>query len=199
MRLAQQLDAHVAALSTTIAASVGTIEGMIDGLCSCFSLGGKLMLCGNGGSAADAQHIAGEFVNRLLFDRRPLPALALTTDTSVLTCIANDARYDDVFSRQVEALAKPGDILAGLSTSGGSTNVRAALSVARDMGLCTFGFTGSEGGALLSPLCDFMVPVAATYCAGIQEVHEFIWHFIATAVEERLFGRPEHPGTGEHE
>ena len=152
------------------------------------SSGHKILFFGNGGSAADAQHIAGEFVNRLGFDRPALAAIALSTDSSVLTCVANDACYEQVFSRQVEALAKAGDVLVGLSTSGRSKNVAMALACARRSGVVTVGFTGRTGGRLLSPICDHVVAVAADDCVLIQEAHEFLWHRIVAAVEARLFG-----------
>src|SRR5664280_2094515 len=141
-----ELAAHVVAVEGTVAASSGFISEIVERLFSCFEQGGKLLICGNGGSAADSQHLAAEFMNRVRLDRRPLPAIALTTDTSVLTCIANDATYDDVFARQVEALGRPGDVLFALSTSGGSANVLAALRAARQRGLVTVSYTG-EGGA----------------------------------------------------
>jgi D-sedoheptulose 7-phosphate isomerase len=157
-------------------------------LSSCFDHGGKLLICGNGGSAADAQHFAAEFVNRMRFERRPLPAIALTTDTSVLTSIANDARYEDVFTRQVEAIGCAGDVLFALSTSGASANVLAALRAGRQRGMLTVGFTGQSGAESMAPDCDLLVAVPSRDCARIQECHEFIYHAIAGEVEEQLFG-----------
>ena len=188
MRLDEELAAHVSMLTQTVAGSAAIVDSIVDCLCHCFDAGGKLLLIGNGGSAADAQHVAGEFVNRLTMDRRPLPAVALSTDSSVITCIANDVCYDDVFSRQVEALARPGDVLAGLSTSGRSRNVVGALGVAHGGGVLTLGFTGRTGAAFLAPVCDYVVAVSAEDCALIQEAHEFLWHRMVAAVEERLFG-----------
>lgn len=188
MRLDDELAAHVAALTQTVAGSGEVIDAVIDRLCDCFAAGGKLLLAGNGGSAADAQHIAGEFVNRLAFDRPALAAIALSTDSSVLTCVANDACYERVFARQVEALARPGDVLVGLTTSGRSGNVVEALTCARRTGVLAVGFTGRAGGRLLASVCDHVVAVAADECVLIQEVHEFLWHRIVAAVEARLFG-----------
>jgi D-sedoheptulose 7-phosphate isomerase len=188
VELEQALATHVDAMAATVAQSALTVAAMVDGLCGCFANGGKLLLCGNGGSAADSQHIAGEFVNKLTMVRRPLPALALSTDTSVLTCIANDACYDDVFARQVEALGKRGDILVVLSTSGRSANVVKALTAARAAGLATWAFTGESGVPLLEPFCDLLLAVVSSDCAIIQEGHEFLWHFIAGSVERSLFG-----------
>jgi D-sedoheptulose 7-phosphate isomerase len=188
-KLGQALAIHADAMAATVAQCAPTVAAMVEGLCSCFNGDGKLLLCGNGGSAADSQHIAGEFVNKLTMIRRPLPALALSTDTSVLTCIANDACYDDVFARQVEALGRRGDILVALSTSGRSANIVKALTAARSAGLVTWGFTGESGAPLLQPHCDLLLAVASTDCATIQEGHEFLWHFIAGSVERSLFGR----------
>ena len=165
LELGQALATHADAMAATVAQSALTVAAMVDGLCRCFTGGGKLLLCGNGGSAADSQHIAGEFVNKLTMVRRPLPALALSTDTSVLTCIANDACYDDVFARQVEALGQRGDILVVLSTSGRSANVVNALMAARTAGLATWGFTGRSGATFLQAHCDLLLAVASTECA----------------------------------
>jgi D-sedoheptulose 7-phosphate isomerase len=193
MRLDDDLAEHMSMLVKTIADCGSVIHEMVDRLAECFLSGGKLLVCGNGGSAADAQHIAGEFVNKLTMERRPLAALALSTDSSVLTSIANDASYEEVYSRQVEALGRPADILVGLTTSGRSPNVIAALVVAREQGLLTFGFTGSTGGRHIGPLCDLLIAAASDDCARIQEAHEFLWHFLAGSVEERLFGRLRQP------
>jgi D-sedoheptulose 7-phosphate isomerase len=188
MALKEELAAHVAALDGLVAESAETIHQAVTALCRCFEQEGKLLICGNGGSAADAQHIAAEFVNRLRLDRRPLPAIALTTDTSVLTCIANDASYDDVFARQVDALGGAGDVLLAISTSGGSPNVLAALRTARQRGLVTVGLTGQAGVERMAGDCDLLIAVPSSDCARIQEGHEFACHFIAGMVEQRLFG-----------
>jgi D-sedoheptulose 7-phosphate isomerase len=188
MRVDDELAAHAAALRDSVTQTGPTIEELVSCLCSCFQRGNKLLLCGNGGSAADAQHIAAEFVNRLCFDRPALPALSLATDTSILTCIANDASYDQVFARQVNALGKSGDVLVGISTSGRSPNVLAALAAAREGGLSTVGFTGRGGGAAMAGLCDYLVAVSSADCARIQECHSFLWHYIAGAVERQMFG-----------
>src|SRR5438105_750996 len=121
-----------------------------------FGNGGKLLLAGNGGSAADAQHIAAEFLSRFKFDRAPLPAIALTTDTSVLTAVGNDYRFDQVFERQVKGLGRPGDVFLGISTSGQSSNVLAALGAARELGLTTVGFTGSAKNPMYGS-CDLLL------------------------------------------
>lgn len=148
--------------------------------------GGKLLLCGNGGSAADAQHWAGELVSRFAYDRPGLPAIALTTDTSILTAIGNDYGYERVFARQVEALGRPGDVLFALSTSGRSPNVLAALAAARARGLRTVGFTGAGGGEM-APLCDVLLRVPHEATPRIQEGHEAMGHAICALVEATLF------------
>jgi D-sedoheptulose 7-phosphate isomerase len=186
MGLDEELAAHVSAVTHTVAESASVIVAIVTRLKVCFELSGKLLICGNGGSAADAQHLAAEFMNRMRLDRRPWPAVALTTDTSVLTSIANDADYDDVFARQVEALGSPGDVLFALSTSGGSANVLAALRAGRQRGMVTVGFTGEMGAERMAPNCDHLLVVASRDTARIQECHEFAYHFIASAVEAQL-------------
>ena len=144
--------------------------------------GGKIMFCGNGGSAADAQHLAAELSGRFETERRGLPALALTTDTSVLTAIGNDLGFENIFRRQVEALANPGDLLVGISTSGSSPNVLAAFEQARKMGCKTIGLSGRDGGAF-SGKCDLNIVVPSPSTARIQEMHILIGHIICKAVD----------------
>jgi D-sedoheptulose 7-phosphate isomerase len=157
-------------------------------IADCFASGGKLLLCGNGGSAADCQHIAAEFTSILTqtFNRRALPAIALTTDTSFLTARGNDYGFDSVFSRQVEALGKPGDVLVGISTSGNATNVLAAFQTARKIGLKTVGLTGSNGGKLVGA-ADLCLRVPAEKTAHIQECHITMGHVIVAITEKYLF------------
>ncbi|KKM22062.1 hypothetical protein LCGC14_1629150 [marine sediment metagenome] len=147
----------------------------------------KVILFGNGGSAADAQHIAGELVNRLHLEREALPAIALTTDSSVLTSIANDYDYSRIFARQVEALAKEGDVVIGISTSGGSSNVIEAVKTAKEKGAKTVGFTGKKGGKL-AELVDFVISVPSDETPRVQESHITILHIICYLVERELFG-----------
>lgn len=147
--------------------------------------GGKLLFCGNGGSAADCQHLAAELTGRYLKDRPPLPAVALTVDTSALTAIANDYSYDEVFARQVRALGRPGDLLVGISTSGNSRNVVAALRAARDGGLRTVGLTGARGGAM-AELCDLCLCVPSTDTPRIQEMHIAAGHMMCELIENAL-------------
>lgn len=151
-----------------------------------FKANGKLMLCGNGGSAADAQHIAAEFINRFEIERPPLPALALTTDTSNLTSIGNDYSFDQIFSKQVRALGRKGDVLLGLSTSGNSANVIKAVETARTMGIKTVVLTGKDGGKLAGA-ADLNINVGAARTARIQEVHTTICHILCELVDHMLF------------
>ncbi len=148
----------------------------------------KLMIFGNGGSAADAQHIAAEFVNRFMIERPPLPALALTTDTSILTSVSNDYTFDDVFSKQVKALGVEGDVAWGMSTSGTSSNVLEALAVARDRGLRTIGMAG-PGGARMAEVAQLLLTVDAGTTPRIQECHITMAHIICELVDYQLFQR----------
>ncbi|MFO7876353.1 MAG: D-sedoheptulose 7-phosphate isomerase [Desulfovermiculus sp.] len=148
--------------------------------------GGKIILCGNGGSAADAQHLAAEFVSRFEMERPPLPALALTTDSSVLTAIGNDYGFELAYSKQVKALGREGDIWVGISTSGTSQNIVNALYVARELGLKTVGLLGNEGGEMRG-LCDYALCVPGKRTAHIQEVHITIGHLLCRLVDYFLF------------
>ncbi len=148
--------------------------------------GHKILLCGNGGSAGDAQHLAGEFVNRFLMERPPLAAVALSTDSSVLTAIGNDFGFDQVFAKQVRALGQPGDVLVGISTSGNSPNVVAALECAREQGLVTIGLTGGRGGTM-NGLCDILFAVPHELTPLIQEVHIAAGHVWCALVDHYLF------------
>jgi D-sedoheptulose 7-phosphate isomerase len=155
-----------------------------------FRRGGKLLIFGNGGSAADAQHIAAEFVNRFLINRAPLPAIALTTDTSIITAVSNDFSYDLIFVKQVQALGKTGDMALGISTSGTSTNVVEALATAKEMGLTT---AALSGGLSIPPQgvaqhCDLLLNVPSKSTPRIQEAHLWIEHLLCELVETMLFG-----------
>jgi D-sedoheptulose 7-phosphate isomerase len=156
-----------------------------------FNSGGKLLIFGNGGSAADAQHMAAEFVNRFLINRRPLPALALTTDTSVLTSIGNDFSYDLIFVKQIQALGKPEDLALGISTSGTSANVVKALATAREMGLQTAALTGGSRppAGEISSHCDLILNVPSDSTPHIQESHLWVEHLLCEMVETSLFGK----------
>lgn len=158
--------------------------------------GGKLLVAGNGGSAADAQHLVAEFVSRLMQNRAAMPALALTTDTSILTAIGNDFSYDNVFERQVEALGKSGDVFLGISTSGNAKNLVKALEMARGKGLTTVGFLGNNGGTM-APLCDHAVIVPSNVTMHIQECHLALEHIFCMLVERFYFG-PEFDNTPQY-
>jgi D-sedoheptulose 7-phosphate isomerase len=155
-------------------------------LAECLESGGKLLFFGNGGSAADAQHLAAEFVGRFVKERRALPAIAFTTDTSILTAVGNDYGFDQVFSRQVQALGQPNDVAIGISTSGNSPNVLLAFREASKMGLKTIGLAGKDGGQLARSV-DLPIVVPASNTARIQECHIAIGHLFCELVEERMF------------
>lgn len=150
--------------------------------------GGRILFAGNGGSAADAQHWAGELVSRFYYDRPGLAAIALTTDTSILTAIGNDYGYDYVFARQVEALGQAGDVLVAISTSGNSPNIVRAANAALDRGMHVIGFTGQGGGAL-APLCDPCFRIPSDETPRIQEGHEFVGHLLCALVEAQMHPR----------
>ena len=163
------------------------IHEIADAIAAAFRGGHKLLIAGNGGSAADAQHIAGEFLSRLNFDRNPLPAIALTTDSSVLTAIGNDYGFDRTFERQVRGLGQPGDVFIAISTSGRSANVIAALKAAREIGLTTIGFTGTAGASAMQPLCQYCLAAPAAETPLIQQIHIVAAHAICGLVERDLF------------
>lgn len=152
-----------------------------------FKNGKKILLAGNGGSAADAQHIAGEFVSRFNFDRPGLPAIALTTDTSILTAIGNDYGYQNLFSRQIQAIANSGDIFIAYSTSGNSLNIINALKEAKKMGVICIGLTGGRGGQM-DGLCDILLAMPSMLTPKIQEAHLVVGHIICGIAEEQIFG-----------
>jgi D-sedoheptulose 7-phosphate isomerase len=156
-------------------------------IADCFRAGGKLLIFGNGGSSCDAQHIAGEFINRFLHDdRRALPALALSTDGGVLTCIANDTGFDNIFARQVEAFGTRGDLCLAITTSGNSPNIIAAIEQARQKEMKVIGLLGRDGGRV-APLCDLALVVPSKDTQRIQETHNLIGHILCELVELKLF------------
>lgn len=160
----------------------------------CLQQGGKILFAGNGGSAADAQHLAAELVSKLCFDRPGLPGLAITTDSSALTAIGNDYGYERLFARQVEALGNPGDMLWCFSTSGRSANILAALQTAQQKELATVGLSGASGGDM-PPLCDYMIHIPSYETPKIQEGHIATGHIICAAIEERLFADSYRPAS----
>jgi D-sedoheptulose 7-phosphate isomerase len=151
-----------------------------------FEGGSKLLLFGNGGSAADAQHIAAEFVNRYIIERPPLPAIALTTDTSILTSVSNDSSFNEIFSKQIKALGKEGDVAVGISTSGNSQNMVKAFEVAKEMGIKTVALTGNDGGTM-AKIADVSLIVPSGSTPRIQETHILIGHILCEMVEHQLF------------
>ena len=169
--------------------NVEVLRQVVKIVVAAFKAGNKVLLFGNGGSAADAQHIAAEFINRFLIERPPLPAIALTTDTSILTSISNDYGYADSFSKQIKALGKEGDVAIGISTSGSAANVLKAVKVAREMGLKTVGLTGMDGGEL-AKIVDLAIIVNSQVIPRIQEVHITIGHVLCEMVDRMLFQQP---------
>jgi len=167
---------------------ISGIQNAANAIISAFRNGRKLLLAGNGGSAADAQHLAAEFVNRFGFDRPGLPAIALTTDTSIITAVGNDSNFDRIFARQIEALGNSGDVFFGISTSGTSHNLVEALNVCRKLKIVTAGLTGIYGGQM-KDLCEICIKVPSGETPRIQEAHILIGHIICSLVEEELFGR----------
>lgn len=150
--------------------------------------GNKTLLAGNGGSAADAQHIAGEFVSKFYFDRPGIASIALSTDTSILTAIGNDYGYENLFARQVQAQGVKGDVFIGISTSGNSKNILKALDLCKQQGIVSIGLSGASGGAM-NELCDYCIKVPSTCTPRIQEAHILIGHIICAIIEEELFGK----------
>jgi len=169
---------------------VNTIREVADECIAAYRRGNRVLLAGNGGSAADAQHIAAEFVSRYAFDRPGLASIAFTTDTSMLTAISNDYGYEQVFRRQLEANGRQGDVFFGISTSGNSPNVLNALRRAREIGIVTVGLTG-QGGMKMQSLCDYCLQVPSMKTPRIQESHIMIGHIICGIVEDTLFGEQE--------
>lgn len=186
--VAAYLEQSAAAMSSFAgdAAAHAVLADMATRTIAAFRAGGKLLLAGNGGSAGDAQHIATEFTGRLMYDRDPLPAIALTTDSSALTAIGNDYGFDDIFERQVRALGRSGDVFLGISTSGNSVNIVRALQVARARGVLTFGFTG-PGGGRMAPLCDLTFRSPGSMTSLIQQVHITAAHLFCALIERAMF------------
>jgi D-sedoheptulose 7-phosphate isomerase len=178
---AESLEVKQATLRKNLPKIIGSAEAIIEAIKN----GHKLFFCGNGGSAADSQHIAAEFVGRFQKERKAWPAIALTTDTSALTALGNDYNFDIVFSRQLQALGQKGDVLIAISTSGNSKNVLEAAKQAKSMGMVTIGVTGGNGGKL-ADLCDIAIIAASSKTARIQEAHLVIFHTICELVENTL-------------
>ena len=182
----QQMLAEAARLHVASAPAAGPAAAAAGVMIAALRGGGRVLSCGNGGSAADAQHFAAELVGRFERERAPLAAIALTTDTSILTAVANDYDFTRVFSRQVEALGRPGDVLLGISCSGESANVVAALEAAKAGGLTTVALTGRDGGAA-GAAADIHINVPAASTARVQEVHRTLLHAVCALVERELY------------
>lgn len=166
---------------------IADIENICGAILRSLKSGGKILVCGNGGSAADAQHLAGELVNRFNLNRPPLPCIALSTDTSVITAIGNDFSYEEIFSKQIEALGKKGDVLIAISTSGASANVIKAAERAKANSMITIGLLGRDGGTLKNK-CDIPLVVPLKSTPRIQECHVLILHILSEIVENSMFG-----------
>jgi D-sedoheptulose 7-phosphate isomerase len=179
------LEDSIAAKRSCIENNIETIRQAVKMLAECLKAGNKVLIFGNGGSAADAQHLAAEFVNRFQIERPPLAAVALTTDTSILTSIGNDYNFVDIFAKQIEALGKPGDIAWGISTSGNSANVIKAINSARKIGMTTIGMTGRGGE--LAACADLVFSVASDTTARIQESHITLGHILCELLERMLY------------
>jgi len=163
---------------------------VVEAVTAALKAGSQILLFGNGGSAADAQHLAAEFVNRFLIERPPLPAIALTTDTSIITSIGNDYDFTEIFSKQIRAIGRKGDIAWGMSTSGTSVNVVRGLEAAKKIGMVTIGLTGRDGGDV-AKIVDHTLNVSSTSTPRIQEVHIMVGHVICEMVDFKLFQRPD--------
>jgi D-sedoheptulose 7-phosphate isomerase len=187
-QISEYLRGHVAVINALSAEHVGTILAMVEVIVSALEEGGKLLIMGNGGSAADAQHFAAEMVGRFQMERKAIPALALTTDTSILTAVGNDYGFESIFSRQVEALARPGDVVFGISTSGRSGNVLRAMQVARVIGCRVLCLSGKDGGAM-SEQADLTLVVPSQEVPFIQEAHLTIIHLLCKLIESRCSAR----------
>jgi len=181
----QAIDSHLKVIQT-LHAQQPVLEKIASKMSDAILEGKKILWCGNGGSAADAQHLAAELVGRFLLERRGLPSIALTTNTSILTAIGNDYGYDQVFRRQVEALCQPGDVVVGISTSGNSSNVVLALQAARELGAHTVAFTGAGGGAMAAA-ADQSLQIASAETPRIQEAHILCGHMLCDYIERCVF------------
>lgn len=180
--LSEAADLHDASRTTAVMPVVEAASAVVEAL----RAGHKVLVFGNGGSASDAQHFAAELVGRFMLERRALPAIALTTDTSILTAIANDYAFDRVFARQIEALGRDGDVAIGISTSGGSANVVSAFAAARDAGMTIVALTGRDGGAV-GAAADIHVNVASSSTARVQEVHRTLLHAMCELIEREPY------------
>jgi len=181
----QEFQSHLETINNVINSMENDLDKASKMIIDTLKNGNKILLCGNGGSAADAQHIAAELTGRYKTERRGLPGIALTTDTSALTAIGNDYGYDRVFDRQVESLAQKGDLIIGISTSGNSKNIINALNVAKDIGCTTIGFSGRDGGEM-NNICDINLIVPSDNTPRIQEIHILLGHTICQIIDNNF-------------
>jgi len=186
-KIIAQLEESAEVKRQTIVTAVDSIEAAAQMLIDCYRAGGKVLLCGNGGSAADAQHLAAELISRLKLERAAIPALALTTNTSLLTAIGNDYKYDLVFVRQVEAFGRAGDVLIAISTSGESENVIKAVEFSRMQGIKSIALTGAKGGRLAEKV-DLAIKIPSDNVQRIQECHITVGHILCELIESALYG-----------
>ena len=186
-KIIAQLEESAEVKRQTIVTAVDSIEAAAQMLIDCYRAGGKVLLCGNGGSAADAQHLAAELISRLKLERAAIPALALTTNTSLLTAIGNDYKYDLVFVRQVEAFCRAGDVLIAISTSGESENVIKAVEFSRVQGIKSIALTGAKGGRLAEKV-DLAIKIPSDNVQRIQECHITVGHILCELIESALYG-----------
>jgi len=186
-KIIAQLEESAEVKRQTIVTAVDSIEAAAQMLIDCYRAGGKVLLCGNGGSAADAQHLAAELISRLKLERAAIPALALTTNTSLLTAIGNDYKYDLVFVRQVEAFGRAGDVLIAISTSGESENVIKAVEFSRVQGIKSIALTGAKGGRLAEKV-DLAIKIPSDNVQRIQECHITVGHILCELIESALYG-----------
>jgi D-sedoheptulose 7-phosphate isomerase len=196
MDIRQTFDETATVLAASAEQLPGRLEEAVRILLGCLEAGGTILVCGNGGSAADAQHFAAELVCRVRRDRRAVPSIALTTDTSTLTAIGNDLGFDRLFARQIEALAREGDVLLAISTSGESINVLEAAKTAREQGCRVVALTG-EGGGKLAEHADLLLAVPSAVVSRIQEIHALCIHVLAESVEDAVVSRA--PMGGAHQ
>ncbi len=175
---------------TFINDNLGKVVDVVEVITGALKAGNKILIFGNGGSAADAQHLAAEFVNRFLIERPPLPAIALSTDTSIITSIGNDYDFSEIFSKQIRAIGQAGDVAWGISTSGASVNVIKALETAKKLGMITIGFTGKNGGEI-AKMVDYSLNVTSGNTPRIQEVHITAGHAICEMIDFKLFQKPD--------
>ncbi|MGB3562222.1 MAG: SIS domain-containing protein [Thermoanaerobaculia bacterium] len=195
MDIRQTFDETARVLTASAEHLPGRLQETVELFLGCLDAGGTILVCGNGGSAADAQHLAAELVCRVRRDRRAIPSLALTTDTSTLTAISNDYGFEQIFSRQIEALARKGDVLVAISTSGESANVIEAAKTARERGCRVVALTG-EGGGGLAEHADLLLDVPATVVSRIQEIHAVCIHVLAESVEDSVVSRDQTGDSG---